>query len=82
MNTKAFTLALFTIGAAFATQSQASCVQGQTYDPMANYYETYYGISNSRANTFRVQSDEQTCPATMGLTYDPIANYYATYYGQ
>ena len=82
MNTKAYTVALLYIGAAFAAQSQASCVQGQSYDPLANYYETYYGISDSRANTSRVPSGDQTCAATMGQTYDPIANYYETYYGQ
>ena len=82
MNIKAHTIALLLVGAAFTAQSQASCVQGQTYDPAANYYETYYGIMDSRANTNRVQSQDQVCADTMGLKYDPIAIYYETYYGQ
>jgi hypothetical protein len=85
MKTKAYTIALLFAGTAVtaqaATQTEA---MGQTYDPVSNYYETYYGVSEAAASTAVTPSQNADTTAARnayGQTYDPVADYYDTYYG-
>lgn len=64
---------LFALGAAF-TSTQAIAT-GMTYDPYANYYNSYYGIDAS-PTTALVEIDEE-----LQQFYDPYAIFYNTYYG-
>jgi len=57
---------------------------GQTYDPVNDYYETYYGLSEAAASTTAAPSDIADTSAArnaVGQTYDPVTDYYDTYYG-
>jgi hypothetical protein len=85
MKTKAYTIALLLAGTAVTAQAATQTgAMGQTYDPVYNYYETYYGLSEAAASTATAPSrtaDTTAARSAVGQTYDPVADYYDTYYG-
>ncbi len=50
---------------------------GLTYDPTANYYNTFYGIDAEKITTVNTTPVAQNSTADIG----PYNGYYATYYG-
>ena len=85
MKTKAYTIALLFAGTAFTAQAttQAGAL-GQTYDPVSDYYETYYGLTEAATSPAAATSqttDTSVADSAQGQTYDPVADYYDTYYG-
>jgi len=85
MKTKAYTIALLLAGTAVTAQASTQTgALGQTYDPVNNYYETYYGMSEAAASTTAAPGDTTDTSAArnaVGQTYDPVTDYYDTYYG-
>jgi len=77
MKTKAYTIALLFAGTAFTAQAQATSGLGQTYDPVNDYYGSYYGL----AEVATAQADSGVHADVRGQTYDPVSDYYESYYG-
>ena len=82
MKTKAYTIALLLAGSTVTAQAATQTgALGQTYDPVYNYYETYYGLSEAAASSTATPGGTTAARSAVGQTYDPVADYYDTYYG-